>query len=316
MRILFKKYIFLLDPLFALLAIFGFSGLVARRFMSFSERSLPLTRYVFSKFHYLPIREHYYEPLTFSAEGFKYRERIASILFDGQRNFDWLSKAANPEEFMYALNEGVLNNVGFKSQNGTFEAGDAEALFYAVRYFKPRKIIEVGAGNSSKVIQAALKLNELDGKAGHHIVIEPYENPWLEQLDATVIRQRVEEVNFELFESLEQNDLLFIDSSHVIRAQNDCVFEYTEILPCLKLGVVVHIHDIFTPFDYPDEWLNKIFHLWGEQYVLEALIANSNSWKIIAPLCWLSRDPVTFQSYCPTFTANQLPGSFWIQKSQ
>lgn len=316
MKKIIQQYIHFLDLVFMVFAFFGLIGLIARKVLSFSKKPLKLTHAMFHKLGYLPIRDHYYEPLTFNAQGYKYRDKVAQILFNKQRNFSWLEQIYKPQEFKNAIEFGVLKDAGFRFGNGTFEAGDAEVLFYAVRHYKPKKIIEIGAGNSSLVIHAALALNRSEGDFCDHVIIEPYENPWLEELGVQVIRQKVEEVDIRVFEDLNCSDILFIDSSHVIRAQNDCVFEYTEILPCLKSGVIVHVHDIFTPFDYPEDWLNRIMHLWGEQYVLEALLANSNSWEILGPLHWLSRDDEKFKYYCPNFNKSHMPGSFWIQKSQ
>lgn len=309
-----KKFLILLDPLLATFALFGYFGVIARRLMASSIKRLPLTRFVFNKCGYLPIRNHYYEPLTFNAIGSKYRDRVAQLLFNGRKNFDFLKSIACPEEFKAEYTNGAIKNSGFRFNNGAFESGDAETLYYFVRGCKPNKIIEVGAGNSSLLIHAALKLNIAEGKPGEHIIIEPYENPWLEKLGSKVIRERVEEVDFSAFQSLVAGDILFIDSSHVVRAQNDCVFEYTELLPSLRSGVVVHIHDIFTPFDYPDEWLNKDFRLWSEQYVLEALLANGSHWEVLAPLNWLSQDAKQLKSLCPYFEEGRMPGSMWIRK--
>jgi hypothetical protein len=303
-----------LDLLIALFALLGFFGVFARRLMASSSKALPITRFVFCKLGYLPIRDHYYEPLTFNAIGSKYRERVSKLLFDGRRNFDFLKTIARSDEFISEYSDGVIDKVGFRFNNGSFESGDAETLFYFVRSCKPKKIVEIGAGISSLLITAALRLNDSEGDRGEHVIIEPYENPWLEKLGSKVIRERVELVDFSVFQSLEKGDILFIDSSHVIRAQNDCVFEYTELLPSLPSGVVVHIHDIFTPFDYPDEWLNKTFRLWAEQYLLEALLLNGDAWEVLAPLNWLSKDHDTFKALCPFFEDGRLPGSIWIRK--
>ena len=159
-----------------------------------------------------------------------------------------------------------------------------------------------------------MKMNADESSQGEHIIIEPYENPWLDKLGARVIRERVEIVADEVFQDLEKGDILFIDSSHVVRAQNDCVFEYTELLPRLPSGVVVHIHDIFSPYDYPEEWLNETFRLWGEQYLVEAMLANGSDWRILAALNWLSKDSEQFGSLCPFFYEGRMPGSMWIQK--
>lgn len=311
--ILKKNFVFL-DPVFALFGLVGYAGVIARRAMASSSKALPLTRLVFSKFGYLPIRDHYYEPLTFNAIGYKYRDRVAQLLFNREKNYDFLRSIARHDEFRQEYTAGVIKEAGFQFSNGSFESGDAETLYYFVRGLKPKKIVEIGAGNSSLIIHAALKLNAAEGSYGEHVIIEPYENPWLEMLGVIVIRDRVEMVDLSVFQSLGKEDILFIDSSHVVRAQNDCVFEYTELLPSLSSGVVVHVHDIFTPFDYPDEWLNKKFRLWTEQYVLEALLANGNNWEILAPLHWLSQCTEQFKVLCPYFEEGRMPGSIWIRK--
>lgn len=309
-----KSILVLLDPLLAIFALLGFFGVIARRLMASSNKALLLTRFVFHKCGYLPIRNHYYEPLTFDAIGSKYRERVAQLLFNGNKDFDFLRSIARSEEFRREYTDGVIKETGFRFNNTSFESGDAETLYYFVRGCKPNKIVEIGAGQSSLLIHAALRLNDSEGKHGEHIIIEPYENPWLEKLGARVIRERVELVDFSVFQSLRAGDILFIDSSHVVRAQNDCVFEYTELLPSLSSGVVVHVHDIFTPFDYPDEWLNKDFKLWAEQYVLEALLINGNDWEVLAPLNWLSQEYDAFKTLCPFFEKGRMPGSMWIRK--
>ena len=97
---------------------------------------------------------------------------------------------------------------------------------------------------------------------------------WLNDVSGIeVLRQRVEQMDKQLFLELEENDILFIDSSHMIRPQGDVLCEYLEILPTLRPGVLVHIHDIFTPRDYPDEWLIDEVKLWNEQYLLEAFLS-------------------------------------------
>lgn len=307
-------FIPLFDPMIAIFALLGFCGALARRLMMSSNKAMPITRLIFHKLGYLPIIDHYYEPLTFNAIGSKYRVRVSQLLFNECKNFDFLQSIACPEEFNSEYADGIIKQTGFRFNNGAFESGDAETLYYFVRGLKPNKIIEIGAGNSSLLIHAALSRNNSEGKTGEHIIIEPYENPWLEKLGSQVIRECVERVDFSVFQSLGEGDILFIDSSHVVRAQNDCVFEYTELLPSLSSGVVVHIHDIFTPFDYPDEWLNKDFRLWAEQYLLEALLLNGNDWEILAPLNWLSQDYDTFKACCPFFEQDRMPGSMWIRK--
>jgi hypothetical protein len=93
-----------------------------------------------------------------------------------------------------------------------------------------------------------------------------------------------------MFSTLEKNDILFIDSSHIIRPQGDVLLIYLTILPMLKKGVYVHIHDIFTPKDYLDSWILENVYLWNEQYLVEAFLSMNKEYKIIGALNFLKHN--------------------------
>jgi len=140
--------------------------------------------------------------------------------------------------------ENVPNErANFKNEyyfnNGSFCFSDAEYLYNIIRLFKPNRIIEIGCGYSTLLISNALEKNnkELPFKYAEHICIEPYEHSWLNDIKVKLIRKRIEEVNLDFFRTLGSNDILFIDSSHIIRAQGDVLYEYLEILPILNKGV-------------------------------------------------------------------------------
>jgi hypothetical protein len=150
------------------------------------------------------------------------------------------------------------------------------------------------------------------------VCIEPFENQWLAQLQVELIRQRVERVDQRLFTALNKNDILFIDSSHVIRPQGDVLCEYNEILPGLRPGVLIHIHDIFTPKDYLDEWILRQVRFWNEQYLLEAFLAYNKSFEIVAALNFLAHHyRERLAAKCPVFAreaAVREPGSLWLRR--
>lgn len=121
------------------------------------------------------------------------------------------------------------------------------------------------------------------------------------------------DVNF--FNQLGENDILFIDSSHIIRPQGDVLFEYLQILPILNKGVIVHIHDIFTPKDYLNEWIFNGTLFWNEQYFLESFLCLNNSYSIIGALNYLKNNYYNeLAEKCPMLTLDREPGSFWIKK--
>ena len=131
----------------------------------------------------------------------------------------------------------------------------------------------------------------------------------------TVIRQKVEGLGKAVFAELEKGDILFIDSSHIIRPQGDVLFEYLESLPSLNRGVIVHIHDIFSPKDYLKEWVTNEVRFWNEQYLLEAFLTCNRDWKIIGALNYLHHNHFErLQEKCPFLTKDREPGSFYVEK--
>lgn len=169
--------------------------------------------------------------------------------------------------------------------NGYFESCDAEVAYCMVRDWKPRRIIEIGSGYSTRVMAEALRENLLrDGVAGELITVDP--NPErLPQNDlgdvVTVVRERVQHLDLGLFEILGADDILFIDSSHVVSVGSDVVREYLQILPRLKPGVLVHVHDIFLPSDYPRNAVLENLWFWSEQYLLQAFLTFNPEFEVL-----------------------------------
>ena len=208
--------------------------------------------------------------------------------------------------------------IKFYLNNGTFESGDAEYWYQIIRTIKPKRIFEVGSGNSTLMAIKAINKNQEEDLSHKcdHICIEPYEMPWLEEAGVTVIRKKVQELELSFFSQLQANDILFIDSSHIIRPQGDVLFEYLELLPSLNKGVIVHVHDIFSPKNYLKQWLQHEVKFWNEQYLLEAFLSHNNSWKILGSLNYLHHNHYDkLNSVAPFLTPEREPGSFYIQKS-
>ena len=200
--------------------------------------------------------------------------------------------------------------------NGSFGFGDADYLYQFLRTVKPNKIIEIGSGNSTKIAAIALKNNRGENDLSTaHICIEPYEQPWLDKFSGIeIIRKCVEDCEIDWAKELKSGDLLFIDSSHMIRPQGDVLKEYLEILPSLSSGVYIHIHDIFTPKDYPSRWLIDNVFFWNEQYLLEALLSNSDRYEVVGALNYLKNNHFdALKSVCPYLRNSDEPGSFYIR---
>jgi predicted O-methyltransferase YrrM len=201
-----------------------------------------------------------------------------------------------------------------------FQGVDAALLYSVIRRYAPRRIIEIGSGGSSLLATDALDRNaEVDSnQRGVLTVIDPYPQRFLDKSlrAGQLVRKKVEEVPFEQFESLDENDLLFIDSSHTVRIGGDVQYIVLEILPRLKRGVLVHFHDIFLPLEYPREWILKKRLFWTEQYLLQAFLAYNDCFHILWSGGYMDiycREELTNQF--PYYdAANHIGGSFWIRR--
>lgn len=266
-----------------------------------------------------PVRRHYYEP--------RFDFKNLDVPLDKPRNLpgiDWnvdgqlsLLKEFSAECELANLPRTKVDEVTYYLENPNFKSGDAEFLYQLIRAKKPKRIVEVGSGHSTLIAIRATTKNQAEdsGYSCEHTCIEPYEMPWLEKTKVKVLRERVERVDKALFASLQPNDILFIDSSHMIRTQGDVLCEFLEILPIVPVGVIVHIHDIFSPLDYPKEWLEGEVRFWNEQYLLEAFLSMNPHWQIVGAVNFLKHNHFAeLKRTCPHLTPDREPGSFYIQR--
>jgi hypothetical protein len=280
---------------------------------------LALTRAVLLRIGVLPIRHHYYEPFVVPSElgqALNEERQLPGIDLNVRGQLDFLGTLTFEGELNH-LRSPSSEPLEFRFGNQSFESGDAEYLYQVIRRMKPTRLYEIGSGQSTLIARAAIKKNgeENPDSTCRHICVEPYEAPWLERLGVEVVRRRVEDVDKSIFLELERNDILFIDSSHVIRPQGDVLVEYLQILPVLRSGVVVHVHDVFTPRDYLREWVIDSLMLWNEQYLVEAFLTNNSSWDIIGALNFLAHNHYNeLKRACPYLTPDREPGSMYIQR--
>jgi hypothetical protein len=265
-----------------------------------------------------PITNHYYEPFMGKSANDQTKKRnLPGIDFNIENQLLFL-KNFNYQNELKEISLLSVSQLNYSFSKGPFRSGDAEILYNIVRFLKPKKIIEIGCGHSSLLIQHAIA-NTLKAEVNylcHHICIEPYEAGYLSKLDVEFIKKPVEQIDFNLFESLEDGDILFIDSSHIIRPGGDVLFEYLEILPRLKKGVYVHIHDIFSPNNYLKEWSEDGVNFWNEQYLLEAFLSCNDSFKVVCSVNLLKNSYyANLKEVCPMLSEEREPGSFWIQRA-
>ncbi len=294
-----------------------FVYLSARLLKKVNDR--PLIRALLFKIGIFPIIDHYYQPPFRPPSEPRLDRTLPGIDFNPEVQLDLLDRF-NYNEELEQFSIEPASDLEFSHANPMLAYYDAEYLYNVIRYFKPRRIIEIGAGYSTLMATAALSANGRS-EAGYeceHICIEPYERDWLENTPARILRKRLEEMPLTFFSGLSRNDILFIDSSHVIRPDGDVVVEVLEILPILNPGTLIHFHDIFSPRDYYQAWGTATPIFMNEQYLVEAFLTLNPYFKIIGALNYLKTNfQLELAACCPVagkVHPGHEPGSLWLQK--
>jgi len=255
-------------------------------------------------YHIRPI--HYYEPLpdfsSITIEQINRRRKYSSI------DFKWDDQLALLRELTKYSDE--LPGTGFDFKNNYFNGFDAAVYHCLIRHLKPKQIIEIGGGYSTRIADKALARNQ----TGKLTCIEPYpeERILKAELSIEMVRKRVEEIDLSSFSCLGAGDILFIDSSHTVKFGSDVCYEFLEILPSLNPGVWIHVHDIFFPQDYPADWLLNRRLALNEQYLLEAFLAFNKTFSPQLANYWICLDYAhdAARLWSNTATAS----SFWMKR--
>lgn len=267
---------------------------------------------------------HHYSPIVNTAQARAHFARLAATpvprelpgiatdIADMRRLWSALLPYFQTMPFTHERRPGMR----FAFDNPSFSWADASVLHAMLRHLRPRTYIEIGCGWSSA---CALDTIELCLEAQcEAILIDPFPELAHELLGAsraplTVLGCPVQEVPLELFALLEAGDILFIDSTHVLRTGSDVCFELFELLPRLAPGVVVHVHDVFWPFEYPEAWAIGENRSWNELYALRALLTHNHEWEILFFNDYFARhERALVQATYPAFLRNT-GGSLWLR---
>jgi predicted O-methyltransferase YrrM len=218
------------------------------------------------------------------------RSEMAGVEWDVATQERALREICLPSRDEYGANETYRSAVKGKFGPG-YGPVEAQVLHAVVRHFGPGRIIEVGSGVSTACLRAAAELNARDaGSRARITCIEPHPSDALKALgDVDLVSRPVQGVPPAVFEELGEGDLLFIDSSHSAKTGSDVAYLFLEVLPRLRSGVVVHVHDIYLPYDYSPMSLKTLWH-WNETAFLHALLIHNQRLKMLFCLSLLHHD--------------------------
>ncbi|MFC6687301.1 class I SAM-dependent methyltransferase [Jhaorihella thermophila] len=238
-------------------------------------------------------------------------DRPAYALSPGMEGFDiapLVQEHARHAGALARLKDPARNDTGYAPGNGYYDSPDADALYLMVRRFAPERVIEVGCGNSTRVTRQAV----IDGGVATRITaIDPWPRADIADVVDRFEQARLEQVDPALFEALGPGDILFIDSSHQVRVSNDVAHLFCRIIPALAPGVVIHVHDVFLPYEYPKRFFYDCPG-WGEQYLLHALL-QGGGFEMLWPGYYLQRERPDAVAALP-FLAEGRAQSIWVRK--
>ena len=296
-----------------------FNKLTKSLLYRFSRRYLLAKYELWEKVGIHITKNHYFSPIPSLAE---LRKKVD--LFDKEIDmvgFDWhqetqigLMRDAFPLyshecSFPQTEDDGI-NEWDYFIDNGSFPIGDAYILNSMIKHFKPKKVIEIGSGFSTLVMA-----NAFTSPSQELISVNPFPGEFDKLFTkgfpgfTKLIKKSVESLSLEFFDTLEANDILFIDSSHVVRFMGDVTFLYLEVIPRLKPGVIIHAHDIFLPRHIPKEWIFEEHRFWTEQYLLWALLSFNTKFEILFSAQYMKKYNTELESIFPGYWAG---GSFWF----
>jgi hypothetical protein len=267
---------------------------------------------------------HFYSPITNPGEMHSNKKAI----FDPNRALNGIDLNLPEQKSLLEEFKELYKRLPFKKEknkehryyyeNEFYSYSDVIFLFCMMLKYKPHKIIEIGSGFSSA---AMLDINELffDDKIDLTF-IDPYPGVFKSLArkgdSYNLIPEKIQNVDINIFKSLERNDFLFIDSTHIAKTNSDVLFELFEILPSLQPGVKIHVHDIFFPFEYPEDWVLNQNRSWNEIYFLRSFLMYNSAFSIKQfNTCAQVKFEHWFRENMP-LCLNNRGGSIWLEKNE
>lgn len=246
------------------------------------------------------------------------------VHLDAEAHITWAETELAPfvREFTAPAQAGP-DPLEFFLENAHYERGDAEIAYAMVRRLRPRRIVELGSGFSTQVLARAAARNIAEGDPCELVAYNPYPSERMHAVLAAGVEGlaahhevEAQKLPLETFTALEPGDVLFIDTSHVVKLGGEVVHLFLEVLPLLARGVVVHIHDIALPYEYDRRYVVDLDMPWAEQYLLQALLMGNRDWEIV----WGAQAVAGAHAdrlgrLVPGLHERSYPSAFWMRRS-
>lgn len=264
----------------------------------------------------------YYSPIpnvrALPAETWTAADPMRGVRFDLDAQLRFVEDELAALLNQFAPDETVAAQYRYDVRNASYPLPDARLLFAMVRRMRPRHVVELGSGQTSRVIAQACRMNGTEGQECSFRAFDPFPTsvdadlPGLSEL----VRISAQEVPEEVFAELGAGDVLVVDTTHTVKLGSEVNRIVLRLLPLLAPGVVVHFHDIWLPYEYPRYLLEDFGLYWAEQYLLQAFLSMNPSFEVLCAVHALCRDRAQAAAAAGLAVPAHNGGAFWIRRSE
>lgn len=263
----------------------------------------------------------YYSPIPDLAQlppgVWERRDELAGIGFDLDAQMQFVEDVLAPHLREHRRASDLQPRHAYDPGNDSFPRPDAALLYAMVRHLRPKQIVELGSGQTTRVIGQACRENTAaDGVNARLRVFDPFPTAVDDSLPglAELARIKAQDVPDAVFEELEAGDVLFVDTTHTVKVAGDVNHIVLRVLPRLAPGVIVHVHDIFLPYEYPRFFFVNYALYWAEQYLLQAFLAFNSDFEVLCAVHALTRDRTERMAAAGALGPGETGGSFWLRR--
>jgi hypothetical protein len=269
------------------------------------------------------VRRDYYSPVpdldALPADVWDRRTAMRGIPFDTAAQVEFAESELRPYVSELDAPSTDARDGRFFFDNRHYESGDAEIAYAMVRRFRPERVVELGSGFSTLVLAEACRANEREGHPSSLQANDPYPRGVITEPVlglSEVLERPAQEIPVSEFEALDRDDILFVDTTHVVKLGGDVNYIVLEVLPVLRPGVVVHFHDIWLPDEYHRALTEILGMHWTEQYLLQAFLAGNRDFEVLFAAHAVSTEhPRRFRELLPRYTGATYPSGFWLRRA-
>lgn len=264
----------------------------------------------------------YYSPIPDLAQlpagVWEARDPLRGIPFDLDAQMGFVERDLSPHIAELAWGRDVAPEHSYDPHNDSYPLPDARVLYAMMRHLRPKRIVELGSGQTTRVMAQACRDNARDGTTTRLRAFDPFPTAIDDGLPglAELARTKAQDVPDEVFTELQSGDVLFVDTTHTVKISSDVNHIVLRVLPLLQKGVIVHVHDIFLPYEYPRFFFADFALYWAEQYLLQAFLAFNSSFEVLCAVHALGREQSPRMAAAGALVPGEIGSSFWIRRDE